>query len=100
MVLAMIIFVFAPSRLISEGVLGCFHRTRTDYNFAGIPPGEPTAISTAHSIDARISRSTSSKLFPACRQILTRSFPFGTVGHVMARAFSPCVLNRAANGRG
>lgn len=104
----MIIFAFAPSRLISERVYvnrteafeTSLRRTRTDYNFAGIPPGEPTAISAAHSIEHRISRSTSSMLFPACRQIRTRSFPFGTVGHVMARAFSPCVLSRAANGRG
>jgi len=58
------------------------------------------AISVAHCIEFWINTSTSSKLFSAWRQILTRSFPFGTVGQVMGRAFSPSVLKRAANGWG
>jgi len=58
------------------------------------------AISVAHFIKQQTNESTSSKLFPAWRQILTRSFPFGTVGHVIGRTFSPRALKRAANGWG
>ena len=71
-----------------------------DYNFAKTPPEVLMAISIAHFTDCWINRSTSSKLFSAWRQILTRSFPFGTVGHVMGRTFSPRALNRVANGWG
>ena len=71
-----------------------------DYNFAKTPPEDPLTISVAHCTEYWINKSTSSKLFSAWRQILTRSFPFGTVGHVMARAFSPRVLKRVANGWG
>lgn len=65
-----------------------------------MPPEDPIAISVAHCIEYWINRSTSSKLFSAWRQTLTRSFPFGTVGQVIGRAFSPWVLKRVANGRG
>jgi hypothetical protein len=71
-----------------------------NYNFAETSPGYSTATSAAHCIEYRTNRSTSSKLFLAWRQILTRSFPFGTVGQVMGRTFSPSALKRAANGRG
>lgn len=72
----------------------------TDYNFAETPPEDPTVVSIAHFIECWISSSTCSKLFSAWRQILTRSFPLGTVGQVMGRAFSPRVLRCVANGRG
>jgi len=70
------------------------------YNFAKTSPEDLTAISVAHFIEYWINRSTSSKLFSAWRQILTRSFPLGTVGQAMGRAFSPRVLKRVANERG
>lgn len=63
-------------------------------------PGDSTAISVAHCTECLTNRSTSSKVFSAWRQILTRSFPFGTVGQVMGRAFNPSVRRRAANGWG
>lgn len=74
--------------------------SRKGYNFAKAPSDDPTATSVAHRIEYCISKSTSSKLFSACRQILTRSFPLGTVGQVIGRAFSPRALRRVANGRG
>ena len=57
-------------------------------------------ISVAHCIEYRINKSTCSKPFSACRQILTRSFCLGTVGQVIGRTFSPSALKRVANGRG
>lgn len=71
-----------------------------DYNFAKPLPEDPMAISAAHCTECWINKSTSSKLFSAWRQILTRSFPFGTVGHVMGRTFSPRALKRVASGWG
>ena len=71
-----------------------------DYSFAKTPPEDPMTVSVAHCIKSWINRSTSSKLFSAWRQILTRSIPFGTVGHVMGRAFSPRSLKRVASGWG
>jgi predicted neuraminidase len=50
----------------------------------------PSDHPSAHSIIATTRRSTSSRVFPACKQTLTRSLPFGTVGHVIGRAFIPC----------
>lgn len=56
--------------------------------------------SLAHCKIAAISLSTSSHVFPACKHTLTRSFPFGTVGHVIGRAFIPRLYKNADSGRG
>lgn len=70
------------------------------YNFAKRTSEDSAAISVAHRIEHCIKISTSRKLFSAWRHILTRSFPFGTVGHVIGRTFSPRALKRAAKRRG
>jgi hypothetical protein len=45
-------------------------------------------------------RSISSLVLPACKHTRTRSLPFGTVGHVIGRAFMPRARRKAESGRG
>jgi len=61
---------------------------------------QPIKASSAHSTTPSTNLSTSSLVFPACKHTLTRSFPFGTVGHVIGRAFMPSVRRNAERGRG
>lgn len=56
--------------------------------------------SFAHLTTPSANTSSSPFVFPLCKHTRTRSFPLGTVGHVIARTFIPRPTRYADSGRG
>lgn len=74
------------------------YRTIPIYNLAFSAPS-PSILPT-HFPTTPTNLSTSSKLFPACKQTLTLSPPTGTVGATIARTINPAAWHSLAKSRG
>lgn len=67
----------------------------------GVRPARSGVFPTfSHDSIVSVNLFNSSIVFPACRHILRRCFPLGTVGGMMARTISPFSWMHCANSRG
>lgn len=90
--------------LISTMYVLRLHHNRDFPIFIPFSPPTPKLSSLTadsnHSLILTTNLSTSSNVFPACKQILTRCVPSGTVGGTIGRTINPDVWRNWASWRG
>lgn len=92
-----LLYILYPSFLFARSI-SIPYRTNSIYNLAFSAPS--ISVLLTHSPTTSTNLSTSSKLFPACKQTLTLCPPTGTVGATIARTMKPAVWHSFAKSRG